>query len=81
VASLASYFIDFAVMGVGRCLAPSAIDDLTLDQVPVLLSSTIVAMVGLFGTVRLVVWVMSKRSIVVWASRRDGLKVSATASH
>jgi hypothetical protein len=52
-----------------------------LEQASPLIQSAIMAMVGLFGTVLLVVWQTSKRSIVVSASRRNELEASAAASH
>ena len=54
---------------------------MTLEQVSPLIQSAIVAKVELFGTVLLVVWLTSRRSIVLSASRRNELEASATASH
>jgi len=81
VAALVRSFLGGAVMGVGLCLVPGANDGLTLEQVPLLIQSAIVAIVGLFGTVLVVVWVASKRSVVVSASRREELRASAAAAH
>ncbi len=69
-----------ALMGIGLCLVPGANDGLTLEQVPLLIPSAAVAMLGLFATVIAVVWVAGKRSIVVSASRRDQNRARGTVA-
>jgi len=68
------------IMGLGLCLVPGANDGLTIEQVPLLIPSAIVAMISLFATVAAVVRWGHRNDIVVSASHRDELRRQAVAA-
>ena len=76
---VARCFIGGVVLGFGLCWIPGANDGLTIGQVPLLIPSAMVAMIVLFATIAVVMWLGHEWQLVISATHRDHMRAERKA--